>query len=114
MSTVPPSVILVLTDDQGYGDLACHGNPVALTPHLDRLHAESVRFGDFHAAPMCTPTRGQLLTGMDAARKRVAHRPRAPACRRAKPRPACCTRRQGRGVHRASEGRTRPCAHLVR
>jgi len=68
VSVVPPNVILVLTDDQGYGDLACHGNPVAVTPHLDRLHNESVRFGDFHAAPMCTPTRGQLLTGIDAAR----------------------------------------------
>jgi arylsulfatase len=63
-----PNVILILTDDQGYGDLACHGNPVALTPRLDRLHADSVRFTDFHAAPMCTPTRGQLFTGLDAAR----------------------------------------------
>ena len=59
---------MIITDDQGYGDLACHGNPVALTPNLDRLHAESVRFTDFHGAPMCTPTRGQLLTGLDAAR----------------------------------------------
>ena len=67
-SAATPNVILIITDDQGYGDLACHGNPVALTPHLDRLHAESVRFTDFHAAPMCTPTRGQLLTGLDAAR----------------------------------------------
>ncbi len=63
-----PNVVLILTDDQGYGDLACHGNPVALTPHLDRLHDESLRFTDFHAAPMCTATRGQLLTGLDAAR----------------------------------------------
>jgi len=68
VSSAPPNVILIITDDQGYGDLACHGNPVALTPHLDRLYAESVRFTDFHAAPMCTPTRGQLLTGLDAAR----------------------------------------------
>ena len=68
MSADRPNVIIVITDDQGYGDLACHGNPVALTPNLDRLHDESVRFTDFHAAPMCTPTRGQLLTGLDAAR----------------------------------------------
>jgi hypothetical protein len=40
----PPNVIIVITDDQGYGDLSCHGNPVVRTPHLDRLHAESVRF----------------------------------------------------------------------
>jgi arylsulfatase A-like enzyme len=64
----PPNVILVLTDDQGYGDLSCHGNPVVRTPHLDRLHAESIRFTNFHVAPMCTPTRGQLLTGRDALR----------------------------------------------
>ena len=63
-----PNVIVIVTDDQGYGDLGCHGNPVALTPNLDRLHDESVRFVDFHAAPMCTPTRGQLLSGLDAAR----------------------------------------------
>jgi arylsulfatase len=63
-----PNVVIVITDDQGYGDLACHGNPVAQTPHMDRLHAQSVRLTDFHAAPMCTATRGQLLTGLDAAR----------------------------------------------
>ena len=63
-----PNVIIVLSDDQGYGDLSCHGNPVLKTPNLDRLHAESVRFTDFHAAPMCTPTRGQLMSGQDALR----------------------------------------------
>ncbi len=64
----PPNVVIVMTDDQGYGELSAHGNPVLETPHLDRLRAESVRLDDFHVAPMCTPTRGQLLTGMDAAR----------------------------------------------
>lgn len=63
-----PNVILVLTDDQGYGDLSCHGNPVLKTPNFDRLHAGSIRLTDFHAAPMCTPTRSQLLTGVDALR----------------------------------------------
>ena len=63
-----PNVVLIITDDQGYGDLACHGNPVAQTPNLDALHDESIRLMDFHVAPMCTPTRGQLLTGFDAAR----------------------------------------------
>jgi arylsulfatase len=63
-----PNVVVVITDDQGYGDLSCHGNPVLKTPHLDRLHAESVRLTDFHVAPMCTPTRGQLLTGTDCLR----------------------------------------------
>ena len=68
MSATAPNVIMIITDDQGYGDLACHGNPVALTPNLDRLYQQSVRFTDFHGAPMCTPTRGQLMTGLDAAR----------------------------------------------
>jgi len=63
-----PNIILILTDDQGYGDLSCHGNPILKTPNLDRLHAQSVRLTDFHVAPMCTPTRGQLLTGQDALR----------------------------------------------
>ena len=61
-----PNVIVVLTDDQGYGDFSVHGNPVLKTPSLDQLHSESIRFTDFHAAPMCTPTRSQLLTGRDA------------------------------------------------
>jgi arylsulfatase len=61
-----PNVVIVLTDDQGYGDLSCHGNPVLKTPHLDRLRDQSIRFTDFHVAPMCTPTRSQLLTGRDA------------------------------------------------
>lgn len=58
-----PNVILVMTDDQGYGDLSCHGNPILKTPHLDKLHAESVRFTDFHVSPFCTPTRAALMTG---------------------------------------------------
>lgn len=66
-----PNVIVILTDDQGYADFSCLGNPGLKTPHLDRLHSESVRFTDFHAAPMCTPTRGQLLSGQDACRNRA-------------------------------------------
>ncbi|MDF1753690.1 MAG: arylsulfatase [Verrucomicrobiales bacterium] len=62
-----PNVIVIVTDDQGYGDMSCHGNPVLKTPHIDSLHAQSLRLTDFHVAPMCTPTRGQLLTGIDAA-----------------------------------------------
>ena len=61
-----PNVIVLMTDDNGYGDLSCHGNPVLKTPNFDRLHDQSVRLTDFHVAPMCTPTRGQLMTGKDA------------------------------------------------
>lgn len=64
-------MIIVLTDDQGYGDFGCHGNPLLKTPNMDRLHAESVRFTDFHSAPMCTPTRGQLMSGQDALRNKA-------------------------------------------
>ena len=63
-----PNIIIILTDDQGYGDLSCHGNPVLKTPNLDKLYAQSTRFTDFHVAPMCTPTRGELLTGKQAFR----------------------------------------------
>ncbi|GHC47491.1 arylsulfatase [Roseibacillus persicicus] len=58
-----PNVVLVITDDQGYGDLSCHGNPVLETPHLDELHGESVRLTDFHVSPTCAPTRGALMSG---------------------------------------------------
>ncbi|MBL8178177.1 MAG: arylsulfatase [Bryobacterales bacterium] len=58
-----PNVILIMSDDQGYGDFSCHGNGVIKTPNLDRLRKQSVAFTDFHAAPMCTPTRAQLMTG---------------------------------------------------
>jgi arylsulfatase len=66
--STPPNVLILLTDDQGYGDLSCHGNPILRTPNLDRLHGESVRFTQFHVAPMCSPTRGQLMSGMDCVR----------------------------------------------
>lgn len=63
-----PNVIVLITDDQGYPELSAHGNPALKTPHLDRLHAGAVRLTDFHVSPMCTPTRGQFLTGLDPAR----------------------------------------------
>lgn len=63
-----PNVIFILTDNQGYGDISAHGNPILRTPKLDSLHAESIRFTDFHVAPMCTPTWGELMTGIDAFR----------------------------------------------
>jgi len=60
-----PNVIIIMVDDAGYGDYSCHGNPVSKTPNVDKLHDESVRFSDFHVTPFCTPTRSQLLTGVD-------------------------------------------------
>lgn len=68
-----PNVVVVITDDQGYGDLSCHGNPVLKTPNLDALHAESVRLTDYHVSPTCSPTRAALLTGHWTNRTGVWH-----------------------------------------
>jgi arylsulfatase A-like enzyme len=68
-----PNVIVILTDDQGYGDIAAHGNPVLKTPNLDRLRAESARLTDFHVDPTCSPTRSALLTGKYSHRVKVWH-----------------------------------------
>ncbi len=68
-----PNVLIILIDDMGYGDLSCHGNPVFKTPNLDKLHSQSIRFTQYHAAPMCTPTRGQLMTGVHTMRNGARH-----------------------------------------
>ncbi|MFC3880044.1 arylsulfatase [Algoriphagus namhaensis] len=59
----PPNVILILTDDQGYGDLGIHGNKAIQTPVLDQLANESARFERFYVSPLCAPTRASMLTG---------------------------------------------------
>lgn len=64
----PPNVVLVMTDDQGYGEFSFNQNPLVKTPHIDKLASEGIRFTDFHVSPMCTPTRGSLLTGLDPFR----------------------------------------------
>src|SRR5437762_9206796 len=63
-----PNVLIVLTDDQGLGDFSYTGNPVLKTPNFDAFARQSVRFTDFHVSPMCSPTRGQLMTGLAALR----------------------------------------------
>ena len=68
-----PNIIYVMTDDQGYGDVAAHGNRVIQTPNLDRLRAESVRFTEFHVSPTCSPTRSALLTGRHEFRSGITH-----------------------------------------
>jgi len=68
-----PNVILVMTDDQGYGDIGAHGHPFLKTPNLDKLHAESVRLTDFHVDPTCSPTRAALMTGRYSTRTGVWH-----------------------------------------
>ena len=58
-----PNVILVLTDDQGYGDLSLHGNPHLKTPNMDAVGKEGVQFTQFQVCPVCSPTRASLMTG---------------------------------------------------
>ncbi len=68
-----PNVVLVITDDQGYGDLSCIGNPILKTPRIDELHADSIRLTDYHVSPTCSPTRAALLTGHWTNRTGVWH-----------------------------------------
>ena len=67
------NIILVLTDDQGYGDLGCHGHPFVKTPNIDKLYGQSTRFTDFHASPTCAPTRAALMSGRHAFKSGVTH-----------------------------------------
>jgi arylsulfatase A-like enzyme len=61
----PPNVVVIVADDMGYADLSCYGAPLIKTPNLDRLASEGLRFTQFTVpAPLCTPSRGSLLTGL--------------------------------------------------
>lgn len=68
-----PNIVLIVSDDQGYGDLGRNGNPVVRTPNLDRMYDESVRFEDFHVSPTCAPTRASLMTGRHEFKNGVTH-----------------------------------------
>lgn len=68
-----PNIVFVITDDQGYGDVAAHGNSVIKTPHIDKLAGESLTLQDYHVAPTCSPTRAALLTGHWTNRTGVWH-----------------------------------------
>ena len=58
-----PNVIVVMTDDQGYGDVGFHGNEVVRTPNLDNFAKESIELTQFYVTPVCSTTRAGLLTG---------------------------------------------------
>ena len=76
--TVPkPNLILILADDMGYGDIGPFGSVKNRTPNLDRMASEGMKFTSFYAAPVCTPSRAQILTGCYAKRVSLPHR----ACR---------------------------------
>ena len=69
----PPNVILVITDDQGYGDIGFTGNPVIQTPAIDRLRTQGTLLNNFHVDPTCAPTRAALMTGRYSDRVGVWH-----------------------------------------
>ena len=64
----PPNLILILADDLGYGDIGPFGSKVNHTPNLDRMAKEGMKLTSFYAAPVCTPSRAQILTGCYAKR----------------------------------------------
>lgn len=66
-----PNVLLIITDDQGYGDFGFNGNPHAKTPVLDKFASESIRFNNFYVSPVCAPTRSSLMTGRFSLRTGV-------------------------------------------
>ncbi|MBC8769917.1 arylsulfatase [Arenibacter sp. BSSL-BM3] len=68
-----PNVIIVITDDQGMGDLGCYGNPYIKTPNIDAFYKESVRLNNFHVSTTCAPTRGAIMTGRHTNRINVFH-----------------------------------------
>lgn len=74
-----PNVIVVLTDDQGYGDVGIHGNGNVVTPHLDRFARKGIRFSRFYVSPVCAPTRASLMTGRYYHRTGVIHTSRGGA-----------------------------------
>jgi arylsulfatase A-like enzyme len=68
-----PNVVLILTDDQGYGEVGAHGNDLIKTPELDKLHDEGVRLVNFHVNNVCSPSRAALMTGKYSTHVGVWH-----------------------------------------
>ncbi len=72
-AATPKHIIMIITDDQGYGDIGAHGNTMIQTPHLDQLWKESVRLTNYHVDPTCSPTRSALMSGRYSTRTGVWH-----------------------------------------
>jgi len=73
LAAAGPNVIVVITDDQGYGDLSAHGNPDVKTPALDSFRKQSTAFERFEVSPTCAPTRAALMTGLHEFRCGISH-----------------------------------------
>jgi arylsulfatase A-like enzyme len=67
----PPNVVMIVTDDQGWGDLSISGNTNLATPHIDSLATAGATLARFHVQPVCSPTRAEILTGRYAVRSGV-------------------------------------------
>lgn len=68
-----PNVVVVITDDQGMGDLGCLGNPYVKTPNIDSFYSDAIRFTDYHVSTTSAPTRGSLMTGRHTNRVNTFH-----------------------------------------
>ena len=68
-----PNIIIVMTDDQGYGDLGFNGNEIIKTPNLDQFASESMNFTNYHVGTTCSPTRAGFITGRNCLRNGVWH-----------------------------------------
>ena len=68
-----PNVIIVITDDQGTGDLSCEGNPYIKTPNIDHFYGDAVRFTNYHVSTTCAPSRGSIMTGRHTNRINTYH-----------------------------------------
>lgn len=68
-----PNVIVIMTDEQGYGDIGIHGHPHLITPNMDELASDSIRLDQYHVDPTCSPTRAALMTGRYSGRVGVWH-----------------------------------------
>lgn len=68
-----PNIVFFFTDDQGYGDVSAHGNPILKTPNMDRIRGEGVRFENFMVSPTCSPTRSALFSGRHEFKNGITH-----------------------------------------
>ncbi len=71
--TEVPNIILVMTDDQGYGDVSAHGSPDVLTPFMDKLKSQGISLEDFQASPTCSPTRSAIMTARHPFKNGITH-----------------------------------------
>ena len=71
-STPRPNIVIILADDQGWGDVSYNGNSNIATPNIDGIAAQGVKLNRFYVSPVCSPTRAELLTGRYHPRSGVA------------------------------------------